>query len=103
MTPPTARCHRYTLQICPALYAETPAQFVFAVKGPRFISHMKKLHDVEAPLANFHASGLLALREKLGPILWELPPNLGFAPSRLAEFFALLPRTTLPRPGGQAS
>ena len=64
------------------------------VKGPRFISHMKKLHDVDIPLANFYASGVLALREKLGPILWQLPPNLGFDPSRLAQFFAKLPRTT---------
>jgi uncharacterized protein YecE (DUF72 family) len=77
-----------------AWYADTPAQFVFSVKGPRFISHMKKLHDVEIPLANFYASGVLALREKLGPILWQLPPNLGFDQSRLAQFFAMLPRTT---------
>jgi uncharacterized protein YecE (DUF72 family) len=77
-----------------AWYAETPAQFVFSVKGPRFISHMKKLRDVEIPLANFYASGVLALREKLGPILWQLPPNLGFDQSRLAQFFAMLPRTT---------
>jgi uncharacterized protein YecE (DUF72 family) len=75
-------------------YAETPTEFVFSVKGPRFISHMKKLRDVELPLANFYASGLLALREKLGPILWQLPPNLGFDPSRLTEFFTMLPRTT---------
>ena len=75
-------------------YAETPAQFVFSVKGPRFISHMKKLNDVDTPLANFYASGVLALREKLGPILWQLPPNLGFDPVRLAQFFAKLPRTT---------
>jgi uncharacterized protein YecE (DUF72 family) len=75
-------------------YAETPTEFVFSVKGPRFISHMKKLRDVELPLANFYASGLLALREKLGPILWQLPPNLGFDASRLTEFFTMLPRTT---------
>lgn len=75
-------------------YAETPAGFVFSVKGPRFISHMKKLRDVEAPLANFFASGVLALREKLGPILWQLPPNFGWNPERFAEFFSLLPRET---------
>ena len=77
-----------------AWYAETPTEFVFSVKGPRFISHMKKLRDVEIPLANFYASGVLALREKLGPILWQLPPNLGFDRSRLTEFFTMLPRTT---------
>ena len=59
-------------------YQETPAGFLFAVKGPRFITHMKKLRDVEIPLANFFASGVLALREKLGPILWQLPPNFGY-------------------------
>src|SRR6201995_4329152 len=44
----------------------TPDDFIFAVKGPRFITHMKKLKDVVAPLANFYASGLLALNAKLG-------------------------------------
>ena len=48
----------------------TPEGFVFAVKGGRFITHMKKLADVDAPLANFFASGPLALGEKLGPVLW---------------------------------
>ncbi|HEY2626922.1 MAG TPA: DUF72 domain-containing protein [Candidatus Udaeobacter sp.] len=56
-------------------YSETPDEFLFAVKGGRFITHMKKLRDVEVPLANFFASGVLALREKLRPILWQLPPN----------------------------
>jgi uncharacterized protein YecE (DUF72 family) len=72
----------------------TPDDFVFAVKGGRFITHMKKLADVEAPLANFFASGVLALGPKLGPVLWQLPPNLGFDAGRLAAFFDLLPRTT---------
>lgn len=75
-------------------YSDTPDDFVFAVKGPRFITHMKKLRDVEVPLANFFASGVLALREKLGPILWQLPPNLGWNKERLEEFFELLPRDT---------
>jgi len=75
-------------------YEATPPDFVFAVKGGRFITHMKKLRDVETPLANFFASGVLALREKLGPILWQLPPSLGFDPERLAKFFNLLPRNS---------
>ncbi|HVH47938.1 MAG TPA: DUF72 domain-containing protein, partial [Labilithrix sp.] len=75
-------------------YAETPDDFVFAVKGGRFITHNKKLRDCETPLANFFASGMLALEEKLGPILWQLPPQLRFDAARLEEFFALLPRTT---------
>ncbi len=75
-------------------YAQTPDGFVFSVKGGRFITHMKKLRDVEVPLANFFGSGVLALNDKLGPFLWQLPPNLGFDAERLAAFFDLLPRTT---------
>jgi uncharacterized protein YecE (DUF72 family) len=74
--------------------AETPDDFVFSVKGPRFVTHMKKLADVRVPVANFLASGVLALGPKLGPILWQLPPTLGFDAARLAAFFDLLPRTT---------
>ena len=73
-------------------HAETPAGFVFSVKGPRFITHMKKLREVEKPLANFFASGVLALREKLGPILWQFPPNFGWNEKRFREFFEMLPR-----------
>ncbi|WP_127571242.1 DUF72 domain-containing protein [Georgenia faecalis] len=75
-------------------YAQTPPGFVFAVKGGRFITHMKKLAGVETALANFFASGVLALGDKLGPVLWQLPPVLRFDPDRLAAFFDLLPRST---------
>nr|WP_197722525.1 DUF72 domain-containing protein [Cellulomonas fimi] len=74
--------------------AATPEDFVFSVKGPRFVTHMKKLADVATPVANFFASGVLALGPRLGPVLWQLPPTLGFDADRLAEFFALLPRST---------
>jgi uncharacterized protein YecE (DUF72 family) len=70
-----------------------PADFVFAVKGGRFITHMKKLSGIETPLANFFASGVLALDQKLGPILWQLPPNLGFDAGRMDAFFTQLPQT----------
>ncbi|HEU4910955.1 MAG TPA: DUF72 domain-containing protein [Actinomycetes bacterium] len=73
---------------------QTPDGFLFSVKGGRFITHMKKLRDVETPLANFFASGLLALGDKLGPVLWQLPPNLGFDEARLRDFLRRLPRTT---------
>ena len=73
--------------------ASVPEDFVFAVKGGRFITHMKKLSGVETPLANFFASGVLALDQKLGPILWQLPPNLGFDADRMDAFCAQLPRT----------
>jgi uncharacterized protein YecE (DUF72 family) len=76
-------------------YAQTPDDFVFAVKGGRFMTHHKKLRDCAVPLANFFASGLLTLEEKLGPILWQLPPQLAFDANRLEEFFALLPRTAV--------
>ena len=75
-------------------FDETPADFVFAVKGGRFLTHHKKLRDCEQPLANFFASGVLALEEKLGPILWQLPPQLAFDAERVAAFLELLPRTT---------
>jgi uncharacterized protein YecE (DUF72 family) len=75
-------------------YADTPAGFVFSVKGARFITHMKKLRDVQTPLANFFASGVLCLREKLGPILWQFPPNFGWNADRFGEFFDLLPGDT---------
>ena len=88
----------YSLQR-PTSYAawreQTPDDFVFAVKGGRFITHLKKLAGVETALANFFASGVLALGSKLGPVLWQLPPNLGFDAARLGAFFDLLPRTTL--------
>ncbi|MCC2313432.1 DUF72 domain-containing protein [Cellulomonas xiejunii] len=74
--------------------ADTPDGFVFSIKGPRFVTHMKKLAGVETPLANFFASGVLALEDRTGPVLWQLPPNLGFDPDRLARFFDLLPRST---------
>jgi uncharacterized protein YecE (DUF72 family) len=73
---------------------ETPDDFVFSVKGGRFITHMKRLIDVETPLANFLATGVLALGAKLGPLLWQLPPTLAFDSERMTAFLSLLPRTT---------
>src|SRR5689334_7401194 len=75
-------------------YERTPRHFRFALKGSRFITHMKRLRDVETPLANFFASGPLALEDKLGPILWQLPPHLPFDAGRLERFFGQLPRST---------
>jgi uncharacterized protein YecE (DUF72 family) len=75
-------------------YAQTPAGFTFAVKGSRFITHMRKLRDIEEPLANFLASGLFNLREKLGPILWQFPPNFKYNRARLEPFLELLPHDT---------
>ena len=77
-----------------AWYEATPPGFVFAVKGNRFITHMLRLRDVEKPLANVLASGVLALREKLGPMLWQFPPNFSFDPERFETFLSLLPHDT---------
>jgi uncharacterized protein YecE (DUF72 family) len=74
--------------------AAVPADVVLAVKGGRFITHMKSLRDVETPLANFFASGVLALGAQLGPVLWQLPERLSFDRERLVRFFELLPRST---------
>lgn len=75
-------------------YSQTPPGFVFAVKGSRYITHMLRLTKMEKPLANFFASGILNLRDKLGPFLWQFPPMFTFRPERLAAFFELLPRST---------
>jgi len=77
-----------------AWHDATPARFVFAVKGPRFITHTKRLRDCDKALANFFASGLLNLGRKLGPVLWQLPPTLRFDADSLDAFLAALPRTT---------
>jgi len=75
-----------------AWYEAAPEDFVFGVKGPRYITHMLRLRQVDKALANFFASGIFRLREKLGPILWQLPPNFAFDAERLAGFLGRLPR-----------
>jgi uncharacterized protein YecE (DUF72 family) len=84
----------YSLQR-PEYYArwhdETPDDFMFGVKGGRFITHMLRLRNCEPALANFFASGIANLRDKMGPLLWQLPPTFRFEPKVLENFFALLP------------
>ena len=77
-----------------AIVDQTPNDFPVAVKGGRYITHMKRLAGVESALANFFASGVLALGEQLGPVLWQLPPDMAYDEQRLASFLDLLPRTT---------
>lgn len=88
----------YSLQR-PEYYAtwaeQVPADFAFAVKGSRFITHLQRLAGGTTPLANFFASGLLALGHRLGPLLWQLPPTLRFDPAALTTFLDLLPPTTM--------
>jgi uncharacterized protein YecE (DUF72 family) len=73
-------------------YDATPPGFVFAVKGGRYITHYLRLREFERPLANFFASGVLALDDKLGPFLWQFPPRFRYDPARMAAFLAALPR-----------
>ena len=75
-------------------HAAAPADFKFAVKGPRYITHIQRLKEVEAPLANFLASGVLTLRDKLGPFLWQFPPSFKFEPEKMEAFLRLLPHDT---------
>src|SRR5687768_15217018 len=75
-------------------YEETPEGFLFAVKCGRYITHMRRLKDIEKPLANFLASGVLALEEKLGPMLWQFPPSMKFDEGKFEAFFEMLPHDT---------
>jgi uncharacterized protein YecE (DUF72 family) len=87
----------YSLQR-PSSYAlwreQSPPGFVFAIKGSRYITHMLKLRNVDAALANFFASGLFELGDKLGPILWQFPPQMRFQPELFEAFFLMLPDST---------
>jgi uncharacterized protein YecE (DUF72 family) len=75
-------------------YAETPPNFIFSVKAPRYITHMRRLREIEEPVANFFASGIFNLQEKLGPILWQFPPNFRYDRERMEPFLELLPHDT---------
>ena len=73
-------------------YEQTPPGFVFAVKGGRYITHMLRLRNCERAMANFFASGIFNLREKIGPFLWQFPPQFRYDEERLENFFRMLPR-----------
>lgn len=74
--------------------ADVPPDFTFAVKGSRYVTHMLRLKDVDQALANFFASGVLALGRQLGPILWQLPERQRFEPGIVESFLRTLPSTT---------
>lgn len=75
-----------------------PPDTVFAVKGSRFITHLRKLGSAQKPvdqaLSNFFGSGLLELGEQLGPLLWQLPEWFRFDVEKLTAFFERLPTDT---------
>jgi uncharacterized protein YecE (DUF72 family) len=73
-------------------HAETPEDFVFSLKAPRFATHRRALAEAGPSIERFFASGVLELGDKLGPILWQLPPTKRFEAEDLAAFLALLPR-----------
>lgn len=73
---------------------EVPEDFVFAVKGGRYLTHILRLKNIQTALPNFFASGLLALGPRLGPILWQLPPTLSFDAGLMRSFLQALPRST---------
>lgn len=75
-------------------YAETPENFVFSVKAPRYVTHILRLKEAEIPIANFFASGLLQFKEKLGPILWQFPPSFRFDADLFEDFLQQLPHDT---------
>lgn len=68
--------------------------FVFSIKGPQLVTHIKRLKNCEQELANFFASGPLALGAKLGPFIWQLPPHISYNKDVLSAFLELLPRNT---------
>jgi len=87
----------YSLQK-PASYAAwhdaTPKDFVFSVKGNRFITHTRRLREIDGPVANVLASGVFNLGDKLGPFLWQFPPNFKFDPETMEHFLSILPHDT---------
>jgi uncharacterized protein YecE (DUF72 family) len=72
--------------------AETPDDFVFSLKGPRYTTHRRVLAEAGPSIERFFASGVTELKHKLGPVLWQLPPTKAFNPDDFAAFLASLPR-----------
>lgn len=77
-----------------AWYEQTPEDFVFSVKAPRYITHILRLKGAEKAIANFFASSPLLLKQKFGPVLWQVPPSFRFDPDSLETFLSALPHTT---------
>jgi uncharacterized protein YecE (DUF72 family) len=79
-------------------HEETPDDFVFAVKGPRFSTNRRVLSEAGASIERFFASGVMALKDKLGPINWQFMPTKKFEPKDFEGFLKLLPKTIEGRP-----
>jgi uncharacterized protein YecE (DUF72 family) len=78
--------------------SETPDDFVFSLKGPRYTTHRRVLAEAGSSVERFFASGVLELKQKLGPVLWQLPPTKPFNADDFTAFLELLPRTLDGRP-----
>ena len=72
--------------------SQVPDDFVFPVKGHQRVTHILRLKNAKTAVANFLASGVLSLGARLGPLVWQLPPNMKFDAERLETFLAMLPR-----------
>ncbi len=72
--------------------AETPDDFVFSLKAPRFATHRRVLAEAGPSIERFFASGVGELKSKLGPILWQFAPGKAFDPDDFAAFLELLPQ-----------
>jgi uncharacterized protein YecE (DUF72 family) len=70
---------------------ETPAGFVFALKGTRFTTNRRVLAEAGASIERFLTSGVLELKEKLGPINWQFLPSKRYDPEDFEAFLKLLP------------
>ncbi|WP_376985091.1 DUF72 domain-containing protein [Bosea sp. R86505] len=73
--------------------SETPDDFVFAVKGSRYITNRRVLAEAAPSIEKFFSSGVTELREKLGPINWQFMPTKAFDPADFEAFLKLLPRS----------
>jgi uncharacterized protein YecE (DUF72 family) len=74
-------------------YQETPEGFCFSVKAPRYITHIRRLREVDQAVLRFLDSGLLELKEKLGPVLWQFPPTVTLKDNRFEKFLSFLLKT----------
>ncbi len=75
-------------------YDQTPDDFLFSLKGSQFITHTLRAKEVDVPMANFFASGILLLKQKLGPILWQFPPHVMLKDDRFEQLIELLPQNS---------
>jgi uncharacterized protein YecE (DUF72 family) len=79
-------------------HAETPDDFVFALKGPRFTTNRRVLAEAGESIGRFFASGVMELKDKLGPVNWQFATTKQFDPADFAAFLALLPKAVAGRP-----